>query len=137
MRVLLIDDEPWTRTVTAQALSALGGIEVVEAATGAEGVESACRTRPDCILLDVVLPDCDGTAVLDALQQHDGDVPPVIFVTTLVDERQRDALLARGAAAVLSKPVDLLTLPATVEQIVAASRAPLSADRIVDEPVEE
>lgn len=115
--VLLIDDEVWTRSVTAASLNTSGRFRVLEAATAAEGLDLAIRYRPDCILLDVVLPDADGRDVLPRLRASCGDRSAIVFVTTVPDECQVRRFLDVGADAVLRKPVDLVRLPVTVEEI--------------------
>lgn len=105
----------------AQALLYPGKFEVIQAASGAEGIELAARERPDCILLDFVLSDCEGPEVIDRIRSLNAGLPPVVYVTTVLDECQRSKLLEHGAVAVLSKPVNLLELPATIEQIIKLS----------------
>jgi CheY-like chemotaxis protein len=57
MKILLIDDEDDIRRIARLSLSRLGGMEVVDAACGPDGVATARRERPDAILLDVMMPD--------------------------------------------------------------------------------
>ncbi|MBK6312764.1 MAG: response regulator [Blastocatellia bacterium] len=115
--VLLIDDEGWTRTVTAASLTTSGRFRVVEAGSAAEGLDLAIRDRPDCILLDVVLPDAQGPDVLRRLRSSGVDRCPIVFVTTLSDDGQFQRLMDVGANAVLRKPVDLVRLPIVLEEI--------------------
>lgn len=117
MKVLVIDDDYWTRRITVAAL-VHAGVATIEAATGKEGFDLAIRERPTCILLDFFLPDCEGTEILDELRSLESEPIPVIFVTSLLDETQRLKLIELGAAAVIAKPVDLLALPCAIEKIV-------------------
>lgn len=117
MKVLVIDDDYWTRRITVEAL-VYSGNTTIEAASGSEGLDLALREKPDCILLDFLLSDCEGTKVLESLKSSDVQQPPIIFVTTLLNEHQRRELLELGAAAVFAKPVDLTTLPNVLKQIV-------------------
>ena len=111
-RILLIDNDPAMREI-AQRMLARDGYEVEYAASGQEGLRLAAAQRPDVILLDVLLPDQDGWAVLTAITTKlELAGIPVIVVTT-ADERGLAETL--GAAAYLSKPV-------TAEQLRAAIR---------------
>ncbi len=111
-RILLIDNDPAMRDL-AQRMLAKEGFEVQYAASGQEGLRLATAERPDVILLDVLLPDQDGWAVLTAITTKlELAGIPVIVVTT-ADERGLAETL--GATAYLSKPV-------TAEQLRAAIR---------------
>ncbi len=109
--MLIIDDDPSIREVATLALSAVGGHDTYAAGDGAEGVELACRVRPDAILLDVMLPSMDGPAVLAHLREIDvlRDIP-VAFLTAKVGTRDISRLDGLGAAAVITKPFDPLGL---------------------------
>lgn len=111
-RVVVIDDDPSIREVTALALSAVGGHEVHTAGDGVEGVSLARRVRPDAILLDVMMPTVDGPTVLARIRAEEGlhDVP-VVFLTAKVGAQDISRLDGLGAAAVFTKPFDPLSLP--------------------------
>ena len=68
MKVLIIDDDADIRSIARLSLSRLGGMDVVEAASGAEGVRKAQDEKPDAILLDMMMPAMDGAATLAALR---------------------------------------------------------------------
>jgi signal transduction histidine kinase/CheY-like chemotaxis protein len=99
--VLLIDEDSATRDLVERML-AKEGLRMLYAATGQEGLSLASQ-RPDVILLDVMLPDQDGWAVLAAIttKQELAGVP--VIVLTTADERNLAATL--GATTFLSKPV--------------------------------
>src|SRR5262245_8200440 len=82
MKVLVIDDAEDMRFLTRLCLSAIGGMNVLTASSGCEGLRVAELERPDCILLDVMLPDIDGLATLESLQNNAKTASiPVIFIT--------------------------------------------------------
>ena len=121
-RILLIDNDQSMRDL-AQRMLAKDGLEMLYAASGQEGLRVATEQRPDVILLDVLLPDQDGWAVLTAITSKlELEGIPVIVVTT-ADERGLAQTL--GATAYLSKPV-------TAEQLRAAIRG---ADTPAGKPV--
>jgi signal transduction histidine kinase/CheY-like chemotaxis protein/HAMP domain-containing protein len=100
--ILVIDDERPARELIGNALVA-EGYTVVTAVSGREGLRLARERRPDAIILDVIMPEVDGWAVLRALKA-DAELAeiPVILVTMLGD---RDMGLALGAADHLTKPI--------------------------------
>lgn len=112
MRILIIDDEELIRRIGVISLGQLGGMEVMTAASGSEGLSKAAETRPDLVLLDVLMPGMDGEATLRALRAQPATAAiPIVFLTAhdLPSELQR--LRALGPAAVLTKPFDPVTLP--------------------------
>ena len=67
-RILYIEDEPDIRAVTQMALQTIGNFEVEVCASGEEAIAALPRTRPDLILLDVMMPGMDGPATLRRLR---------------------------------------------------------------------
>jgi CheY-like chemotaxis protein len=118
MKVLIIDDEEDTRSIASMSLSILGGVDVVEAEGGLEGIAKAEQDRPDVILLDMMMPVMDGIATLGELQKNalTNDIP-VIFLTAKAMSSEIDRLIRMGAIAVLTKPFDPTTLSSQVENI--------------------
>src|SRR5207342_2433691 len=79
--VLVIEDDPWTRTITT-ALLAGEGFAVVEAKNGEEGLTLARQHTPDAVLLDLALPTKSGLDVLRELKSDDATAAiPVIIVS--------------------------------------------------------
>jgi CheY-like chemotaxis protein len=121
MKVLIIDDDADIRTIARLSLSRLGGMDVVEAAGGAEGLRQAHDEKPDLILLDVMMPTMDGTAMLAALRLQPATAKiPVIFLTAKVMGSEVERLKGLGAAGVLTKPFDPQALPADVRALLEA-----------------
>ena len=81
-RVLLVDDEEHITELVAMGLS-FNGFETERVASGRAALEAVDRTRPDLIVLDVMLPDLDGFEVARRLRQTEGAGTrvPVIFLT--------------------------------------------------------
>jgi signal transduction histidine kinase len=110
-RVLLIDNDATMRELV-QRILAKDDVDMLYAATGQEGLRLATERRPDVILLDGLLPDQDGWAVLTAITTKlELAGIPVIVVTT-ADERGLAETL--GATAYLSKPVSAEELRAAI-----------------------
>jgi len=119
--ILVIEDDPWTRTITTALLSG-EGFAVVEAKNGEEGLLLAREHGPDAILLDLALPTKSGLEVLRELKSSEVTLDiPVIIVSaygTLMNEK--DALRAEG---VIQKPFDYDDLVGKVEQATARAHA--------------
>jgi CheY-like chemotaxis protein len=117
VKILLIDDDDDVRRVAQLSLSRLGRMEVVDAASGADGLLRAAAERPDAILLDVMMPDMDGPATLAALRANPPTAAiPVLFLTAKAMPSELERLLQLGALGVLTKPFDPLTLAAQMRQ---------------------
>jgi CheY-like chemotaxis protein len=123
-KVLLIDDEEDIRAIAGLSLRRVGGWAVVAAASGPEGLAEARRAPPDLILLDVMMPGCDGPTTLRRLREAPGTARiPVIFMTAKAQRREIDEFLSMGAEGVIVKPFDPMQLPAQIRQILAARTA--------------
>ena len=111
MKVLVIDDEPDIRKIAKLSLTRVGGMDVVEAGSGPDGVRLAESERPDAILLDVMMPGMDGPATLAMLKAGEATSKiPVVFLTAKAMTSELDRLKALGAVAVLTKPFDPMKL---------------------------
>ena len=104
--ILLVDDDPSVRAVTAAQLADLG-YRVVEAGSGAEALALIARDRFELVLTDVVMPDMDGVTLAGAIRDG-GRTCPVLFMTGHAD---RNRLIDE---AVLDKPFALDALARTV-----------------------
>ncbi|MBV8717756.1 MAG: response regulator [Chloroflexi bacterium] len=117
--VLVIEDDPWTRTITT-ALLAGEGFAVVEAKNGEEGLQQARAHTPNAILLDLALPTKSGLDVLRELKSETSTRGiPVIVVSaygSLMNESD-----AHHAEGVIQKPFDYDDLVGQVERATASS----------------
>lgn len=121
-RVLLVDDDPRIRKIAQIALEGVARWQVSLAASGFEALDAAVKERPDVILLDVMMPEMDGPTTLARLREcKDTAAIPVIFFTAKVQKHEIDSYLALGAAGIISKPFDPMTLPREISDILARS----------------
>jgi len=114
-RVLIVDDEPQIRRALRTSLRA-HGYEVATAATGEEGLALAVDAAPDLMLLDLGLPDLDGTEVIRRLRAF-SEVPVIVLS---VRDQQADKVAALDAGA-----DDYVTKPFGMEELLARLRAAL------------
>ena len=113
VRVLVVDDEQMLTDLLSMALR-MEGWDVRTAASGLEALQGAREFAPDAMVLDVMMPDLDGMAVLQRLRQSGNDVP-VLFLTA------RDAVADR-VAGLTAGGDDYVTKPFSLEEVVARLR---------------
>lgn len=117
-RILCIDDDPDIRTLVEIALSTVAGYDVLVCRSAKDALERIGSFRPDVILLDVMMPECDGPATLCALKERNGGVDfPTIYFTGVADADNDARLSGSGAAAIIAKPFDPLTLGGEIREI--------------------
>jgi len=115
IHVAILDDEPAIRTALGRLLKAAGMV-VRAYATGDQLFESIAQERPDCLLLDLQMPEMSGLDVLKHLGQRHIHIP-VIIITGQNNENSREACMNAGAVAYLLKPLDVELLVDTIENI--------------------
>ncbi len=113
MRILVVDDEPQIRRALRTSLEAHGN-EVTTVGTGGEGVVEVAERAPDLVLLDLGLPDIDGTEVIRRVRAF-SEVPIIVLS---VRETQRDKVSALDAGA-----DDYVTKPFGMDELLARARA--------------
>jgi len=113
VRVLVVDDEPQILRALRPALRAQGH-EVFVAATGQDALDEAAREQPELLILDLGLPDMDGTEVIRELRGW-SDVPVIVLS---VREAQASKVAALDAGA-----DDYVTKPFGLEELLARMRA--------------
>jgi two-component system alkaline phosphatase synthesis response regulator PhoP len=122
MKVLIIDDEDDIRSVAALSLGILGGVDVVEAESGRDGIAKAALENPDVILLDMMMPEMDGMATLAELRATAATKSiPVIFLTARAMSSEVERLKQMGAKGILTKPFDPTALANQVRAILEAN----------------
>ncbi|MGE0309684.1 MAG: response regulator transcription factor, partial [Acidimicrobiia bacterium] len=114
-RILVVDDEDNLSFVVSAALK-LSGFETTTAASGLAALKAVAASRPDLIVLDVMLPDVDGFEVCRRLRSDGSDVP-IIFLTARDDAADRLRGLTIGGDDYLTKPFSVEELVARVKVI--------------------
>ncbi len=113
-RVLVVDDEPAIRRLLRTSLTALG-CTVFEAADGREALRAVAAHRPDVLVLDLGLPDMDGSEVLRRLRSWSSI--PVIVLSVRDEEPTKVAALDAGADDYLTKPFGVEELMARIRVV--------------------
>ena len=114
LRVLVADDDESVRLLVRKVLSRFG-YDIVEADSGLEALRQVNSELPDIVLLDLTLPDMDGTEVLEKLRATT-DIP-VIVVSGRDEEQDRILGLDLGADDYLTKPFSIGELEARVRAV--------------------
>jgi DNA-binding response OmpR family regulator len=121
-RVLVVDDDAPIRLLCRVNLEA-EGMEVLEAADGADGLEQARSAQPDVVLLDVMLPKLDGWRVAEALLEDPatGEIP-IVFLTARAELRDQARGLEIGGIDYITKPFNPVELASVVRALLERVR---------------
>jgi two-component system OmpR family response regulator len=109
--VLYVDDDPDLCAVVEAALRSIAGLNVHIAGSGEQAIDLAYEFRPDLVVMDVMMPGCDGPSTFKSMRERTllADIP-VIFLTAKILPAETARLLRLGAIGVLGKPFDPLRL---------------------------
>jgi two-component system, OmpR family, response regulator MprA len=131
-RLLVVEDDPQVRAMLARALR-YEGFEVAAACDGAEAMAALRASRPDLMLLDLLLPDADGVELSRRLRAR-GDQLPILMLTARDTISDRVAGFEAGADDYLVKPFSTAELVARVRALLrrARDRPPPTARRMGD-----
>lgn len=119
-RVLVIEDNRDLAYGLRNNLE-IEGYEVAVAEDGRSGLLAARDTKPDLVILDLMLPELDGFRVLRALREDGGDIP-ILILTARGEEADKVRGLRLGADDYVTKPFGLLELLARVEALLRRTR---------------
>lgn len=127
-RVLLVDDHAVVRRGLRGFLGLLDDLEIVgEAADGNEAIRLAAETKPDVILMDLVMPACDGVTATAEIKKRQPDVE-IVALTSFIEEGTVIAALEAGATGYLLKD-------ASADEVADAVRAARAGEMRLDPAV--
>ena len=104
-KILVIDDDPGVRRLVKDVLE-LEGFDVAVAGDGYAGLRQIELDRPDCVVLDVMMPGLDGHGVLTRIRSAGGRHLPVVMLTAAADDNQAWQAWTEGVDYFLSKPFE-------------------------------
>jgi len=129
-KILLVDDEE-SIIATLKTFLELSGFDVATARNGLEAFDRLTQSRPDLIVLDVLMPQLDGRETLRRLRGY-GDWTPVILLTQVTGTAQRIMAIEEGADDYLNKPFDPQELVVRIRAVLRRTQAgkqPLQTSR--------
>lgn len=114
--IAVVDDEEPVRKALSRLLR-LAGLKAEIFASGAEFLESLTNNTPDCVVLDLHMPDTDGFEVESRLRQR-GFRVPIVIITGRDMPEDRERMMERGVTAFLQKPLDGQLLLAAITAVI-------------------
>lgn len=114
--ILLLEDDPALLELTTLSLE-LEGFNVTGVNNGKEAIAILANQSFDMIATDMVMPVMDGMKFLCWLRQEKQDSTPVLVLTSMASETNRQKLLAAGATLVAFKPIDIDEFIAKVKEL--------------------
>jgi two-component system chemotaxis response regulator CheY len=104
LRFLLVDDSVFARKHLARMVEGFGGQLAGEAGDGSTAISEYLRTRPDVVLMDIVMPCMEGIEAVERILQHDS-AARIIMVSSVGYQENIVTALRKGAKHFLQKPV--------------------------------
>ena len=124
MKILLAEDDHSIQLIAKMALQSVGGHSVMLAKDGVETLEQVNTSKPDLILLDIMMPRKNGFETCQDLKNSDHTKAiPVIFLTAKVQVLELQHGMSLGAIGYIIKPFDPLTLSKQIEEILKKNEA--------------
>lgn len=120
--ILVVDDSPTIRRMVRSALGSLADVTFAEAGSGLQAIEALGVQPVQAVVLDLNMPDMHGLEVVKFLRSHQRyrDLP-VMILTTRGDDTSREAAIAAGATAYMTKPFSPTALVSSVKQLLASA----------------
>ncbi|RJP19953.1 MAG: response regulator [Candidatus Omnitrophota bacterium] len=121
MKILLVDDDPDMLLIVSVILKKIGGFEVIMTDSGRNALVLAETESPDIILMDYMMEDMDGPALLEELRRRESlQTIPVIFLTALSNSFELENLYQLGAKGVIRKPFHPDSLVPEIQRILGS-----------------
>jgi CheY-like chemotaxis protein len=119
-KVLIVDDNPELLSSLTFALGALSSLIIETATDGAQGLERVYSSRPDCVVIDVKMPEVDGIQLVRALRGDPETAPiPIVILSALVQEADQALGLYAGADQYLTKPAKPQAVVEAIQRAIA------------------
>jgi PAS domain S-box-containing protein len=122
-QILVVDDDPLVPDLVRQLLEE-DNYRIGHAADGSDALDSIANDQPDLILLDLLMPEMDGFAVIEALQQspEHGDIPIIVLTAKVLSQEERKMLNTRVAAVIEKQGLTREQLLLELRQVLPAGK---------------
>src|SRR5205823_3968946 len=129
MKILIVDDEP-VNVALLEEILAENGYTRFESVTDSKAALEVCNSsQPDLVLLDLMMPQPDGFAILESLRsQSEQTFLPVVVLTADTNEQSKIRALTAGATDFLLKPFDHVEVALRIANLLRSRRAHLLVD---------
>ena len=119
-KILVIDDDASSLELM-EAMLVPNGYEIITANDGSKAVAIIIEKKPDLILLDIMMPGLDGYSTLTKIKGNKTiSKIPVVMLTAMGFQLNKELALRFGAVGYITKPVDLLELLKTISRLLPA-----------------
>lgn len=122
-RILVVDDAPFMRTLITTLLADDGHAVVADGEDGEAAIRLYFETRPDVLLVDVMMPVKDGLQATREIMRRDPNARIIVISSSRSQAEAATAARKAGAAASLEKPLDPAALRATLKAVLAPRAA--------------
>lgn len=117
-RVLIVDDSRAVRQLLKLVIGKHLHVKITEAEDGVDAIEKISTDGFDLVITDINMPRMDGLALVRELRRGMGKKIPIIIITTMGKEADRDAGLDLGANSYITKPINGTQLVRTVSSLI-------------------
>ena len=118
MKILLAEDDSSIQLIARVALARVGGHDVTVVKNGVEALAELTKTKPDLIILDVMMPLLDGFETCTQIKNSESlKEIPVIFLTAKAQTHEQHHGMSLGAIGYILKPFDPMTLHLQIEEL--------------------
>ena len=107
--VAIVDDTADARRLVRRILQSQGDFKIFEASNGKDGLELVSREHPDLLILDLMMPEMDGFAVLDALKSNPDTAQIPVIVSTAKELTPEEKTRLQGQIQVLMQKGDFMS----------------------------
>jgi DNA-binding response OmpR family regulator len=119
-KILVVDDEPDFLEVSKIRLTA-SGYDVITASTGREALNKVKKEKPDAVLLDIVMPDCNGLDILKKMRRINKELP-IFIITAFSNEDKFELAKKLDASGFIVKTSDLKKEIANIASFIRMSK---------------
>ena len=117
MALILIADDSWIARLSLKKTLKSLPVTLLEAEDGAEAMEMIRKKKPDLVLLDLLMPEIDGTDILRLMKEESIDIPTIVLSANIQETTVKE-VNSLGAVAYIHKPADPTLLLNTIRKII-------------------